>query len=140
MRSTRAGVSAGMSRIRSGTYVPGLRASRTIVPRRTESVHVASTGGAAGAIRPDFERKGLPFFGAELEAIEDVGFARQGEDLGHAHGARFGDERCDERAAEAPALLVVAHGEPRDLGQLRGVDLERRARHDLAAQRFGHDV
>src|SRR3989442_1224924 len=50
MRSTRAGVSAEIQRMCSGTSVPGPRTSRTIVPRRTPSSDTISrsTLGAAG--------------------------------------------------------------------------------------------
>ena len=37
MRSTLADVTAEISRLRSGTRVPGPRTSRTMLPRRTES-------------------------------------------------------------------------------------------------------
>jgi hypothetical protein len=50
MRSTRAGVSAEVQRMCSGTSVPGPRTSRNIVPQRTASSETISrsTLGAAG--------------------------------------------------------------------------------------------
>src|SRR5947209_4078964 len=87
------------------------------------------------AVRPHLQWKVLSFGGREAELDEERRFARQGEDLIEAVRAGLEDERLEQRAAESRPLPFGLDREPRDFPQVLGIDLERPARHDLAAGR-----
>src|SRR6266540_3470265 len=80
--------------------------------------------GTARAIGPDFEGELLFLGDAEAEAHEEQRFAGQAEHLVQTQRACVDDQCLYERFADAAALLVVAHGEPGNFGELGAVDLE----------------
>src|SRR5947208_5360038 len=95
---------------------------------------------APHAVRPHLEWEVLAFGGREADLQKEGRFAGQGEYLGQAPRARFGNQRHDERAAHACLLPLLAHGERSELRQIARVHLERSATDDLARRSFRDDV
>ena len=78
--------------------------------------------------------------GDEAEPQEECRLARERQDLAQAVGARLADQRLCQRPADARTLVVRVHGEPRDFGEVAGVDLQGPTPHQAAVGRSGHHV
>src|SRR5437870_2406577 len=104
-------------------------------PEDDRNLIAAVLSRALVAVRPHLQWKVLSFGRREAELDEERRFARQSEDLIEALRAGLEDERLEQRAAESRPLPFGLDREPRDFPQVLGIDLERPARHDLAAGR-----
>src|SRR5438445_1461340 len=96
--------------------------------------------GAPGAVRPHLEGK-MAFFGEhEAELVEEGGLARQRQHFGDAAAPRLRHQGLHQDPAHAGALVVRSHRQPRHLGQVARVDLERAASHEVTVERFGDQI
>src|SRR5438132_1186884 len=95
---------------------------------------------AARAIGPHFERELLLLRHTKAKSQEEQGFARQPEDLAQTERARVHEQRFYEGFADAAPLLIIAHGEPGDLGKLGTVNLEATGPHEAAIRCSRQDV
>src|SRR2546422_6686143 len=102
---------------------------RTAVNRRSERVPVLQpetycnlittvVARAPLAVRPHLEREVLALGGGEADLQKERRFAGQREYLGQAVRPRLGDQRREQRAADARPLPVLAHGEGGELRQV----------------------
>src|SRR6267378_40426 len=73
---------------------------------------------ALHAVRPHLERKVLALGRREPELNKKFRFASEREDLGQAVRPRLGDQRREQRAADARPLPIFAHGEGGELRQV----------------------
>src|SRR5436309_3694929 len=92
------------------------------------------------AVGPDLERELLLFHHSKAKSHEEQGFARQPEDLIQAERARIHEQGFHERLADAAPLLVVPHGESRDLREPGAVDFEAARADQTPVGCLGHDV
>src|SRR5439155_1805586 len=95
---------------------------------------------APRAVRPHLERK-MPLFGEhEAELVEERGLARQRQHFGDSAGPCLRHQGVHQGPAHAGALLIRPHRQPRHLGQIARVDLERAASHELPVGCLGDQI